>query len=195
MERDRMRREILAGRDQASPHSLAIKSELIIARLFHLAEVREAATIMFYASFRSEVQTMAAVTRAIKEGTRVALPLSLPKEKKLLPYLVKDPRRDLKPGFCAIPEPDPGSATLLNPAEIDLIIVPGSVFDRAGGRLGYGGGFYDRFLADQAPLAFRVGLAFELQVVADPLPLAAHDQPLDCLVTEAQTYRFVRATG
>ena len=130
--------------------------------------------------------------RLVAVSKRIALPLTLAKEKMLRPYLIKDPNRDLKPGYCSIPEPDPDSAVLLNPQEIDVVIVPGSVFDHNGGRLGYGGGFYDRFLANQAPAPFRVALAFELQVIDDSLPLASHDQPLDCLVTEKRTFRFDR---
>ena len=194
MERDKIRREVIALRDQLTPQNLAIKSELVVENLCQLAEFQAATTVMFYASFKSEVQTMGAIARCIKMGMRVALPLTLAKEKMLRPYLIKDPNRDLRPGYCSIPEPDPDSATLLNPQEIDLVIVPGSVFDHNGGRLGYGGGFYDRFLANQAPAPFRVALAFDLQVIDDSLPLAAHDQSLDCLVTEKKILRFDRTS-
>ncbi|MBE0584168.1 MAG: 5-formyltetrahydrofolate cyclo-ligase, partial [Desulfofustis sp.] len=71
---------------------------------------------------------------------------------------------------------------LVAPIDLDLIILPGSVFDRRGGRFGYGGGYYDRLLA-QVPNATRIALAFELQVV-DRLPLADHDELLDRIVTE-----------
>jgi 5-formyltetrahydrofolate cyclo-ligase len=192
MERDQVRRKVIAARDQLSADDLAVKSELIVENLFQLAEFQSAATVMFYASFRSEVQTMAGIARCIEQGKRVGLPLTLVKEKVLRPYLIKDPNRDLRPGYCSIPEPDPGLAVRLNPQEIDVVIVPGSVFDQSGGRLGYGGGFYDRFLAKQAPVAFRIALAFELQVIADRLPLAPHDQPVDCLVTEKKIFRFER---
>lgn len=193
MERDEIRRRMRANRNQISPDILADNSALIADNLFRLAEFMAAKTVMFYASFKSEVQTMNAIARALRQGTRVALPLSLPEEKQLRPYLISNPARDLRPGYCGIPEPDPAWARLLEPTEIDLVIIPGCVFDLDGGRLGYGGGFYDRFLADQAPAAFRVALAFEMQVAAGTsLPMAPHDQPMDCLVTEQQTYRFSR---
>lgn len=194
MDRENIRREILADRDKAALHTLAVNSALIGETLFNLAEIKAAKTIMFYANFKSEVQTADAIARSLKEGLRVVLPLSLVKERRLRPYLIKNQDTDLKPGFCSIPEPDPDFTTAINPAEIDVIIVPGSVFDHNGGRLGYGGGFYDRFLANQAPTAFRIGLAFELQIVAGGLPLAPHDQPIDCLVSEKKTYRFMRST-
>jgi 5-formyltetrahydrofolate cyclo-ligase len=71
--------------------------------------------------------------------------------------------------------------------------MPGSVFDLRGGRLGYGGGFYDRFLQTAAPQALRIGLAYDLQVVA-AVPLQRHDQQLDYLVTETRTIRVDRVS-
>jgi len=143
MERDKIRRQVIALRDQLTPQDLAIKSERAVENLFQLAEFMAASTVMFYASFKSEVQTMGAIARCLKQGKRVALPLTLAKEKMLRPYLIKDPKRDLKPGYCAIPEPDPDLAVRLNPQDIDVVIIPGSVFDRNSGRLVYGGGFFD----------------------------------------------------
>lgn len=190
MERDQIRRKILATRNQLSAHDLAVKSELIIEKLVQLAAFKAAATVMFYASFKSEVHTLASLARCITQGKRIVLPLTLVKEKLLRPYLIKDPLHDLKPGYCAIPEPDPSRTTQVDPREIDAIIIPGSVFDHHGGRLGYGGGFYDRFLTNQAPTAFRIALAFDLQVTDASLPLADHDQQMDCLITEQKIFRF-----
>ncbi len=193
MERDKIRRAALAARDRLAPGELREISRLVTARIFRLEEFTAAATVLFYAAFKSEVQTMAAIEESLEMGKRVALPLTLAAERQLQPYLVTDPARELRPGYCSIQEPDPGLAPALDPREIDLVLVPGSVFDRHGGRLGYGGGFYDRFLARPAVKAFRVGLACELQVAPGRLVLAPHDQPLDCLVTEKTVYRFARS--
>ena len=70
-------------------------------------------------------------------------------------------------------------------------MLPGSVFDRAGNRLGYGAGFYDRFLAQEAPRAIRIGLGFSLQLV-ERLPALAHDIPMNQLITERETLTFGR---
>lgn len=190
MERNIIRRKIIADRNQLTSQDLEIKSKLIIENLFNLAEFKTATTVLFYASFKSEVQTMAAIEKGITMGLRIALPRTLASEKQLIPYLINDPKQDLKPGYCSIPEPDPVSTIPLAPQEIDLVIIPGSVFDQNGGRLGYGGGFYDRFLTNQAPAASRIALAFDLQVVDDNLPLESHDQPIDWLVTEKNIFRF-----
>jgi 5-formyltetrahydrofolate cyclo-ligase len=192
MKREELRQKTLKDRDRLTDQELELKSNAIISNLFGLEEMQGTPTIMFYASFRSEVQTMAAIGSSLAVGMRVALPLSLPDERVLKPYLVRDLSRDLRPGFCSIPEPVPGKAEAVDPGEIEVVVIPGSVFDYNGGRLGYGGGFYDRFLVQQAGSAFRVALAFDLQVVDQELPLELHDQGVDCLVTERKVLRFAR---
>lgn len=187
-----LRQRILAGRDRLSPREIEAKSAAITERLFHLEPFAQSRTVMFYAGFRSEIRTAAAMVRCLEGGARLALPLSLPASRGLQPRLVTDLAHNLRPGYCGIAEPDPELTELLNPAQIEVVIVPGSVFDLRGGRLGYGGGYYDRFLAREAPQALRIGLAFALQVVTEELPLFGHDQRLDYLVTEEQVYSFFR---
>lgn len=184
------RRQVLAARDRLSAAELAGKSAAITERLFQLPGFLNCRLVMFYASFRSEVRTGAAISGGLSRGVEVALPLALPTGHGLQPRLVTDPSRQLRPGYCAIPEPDPEQTLVVNPREIEVVIVPGSVFDGQGGRVGYGGGFYDRFLQQEAPQALRIGLAFALQVQANALPLAPHDQRLDVLVSEEGVYEF-----
>ena len=69
-----------------------------------------------------------------------------------------------------------------------MIVVPGVAFDARGGRLGYGGGFYDRFLASAGEGAIRIGICFEVQVV-DEVPMAGHDLRVDAVVTEQRVLR------
>jgi 5-formyltetrahydrofolate cyclo-ligase len=182
--RAQIRRRVLAARDALTPAERRSKSALIHAALAGLEPVRRAATIMTYLHFRSEVETLPGLLAYLPAGCRLAVPLTLVAAQRLEIFLLSDPARQLRPGYCGIPEPDPARADLLDPGELDLVLVPGSAFDRRGGRLGYGGGYYDRFLAAAAPQALRVGLAFDLQVV-EPLPLLPHDQRLHYLVSES----------
>lgn len=187
-----LRQQILAARDDLPAGEIAAKSAAITEQLFRLEIFRDCRSVMFYAGFRSEVQTVGAMARCLEQGVRLALPLTLLASRGLQPRAVSDLALDLRPGFCGIAEPDPSRTIAMDPGEIEAVIVPGSAFDLRGGRLGYGGGFYDRFLAREAPQALRIGLAFALQVVAGELPLAEHDQRLDYLVTEEQVYAFPR---
>ena len=186
-----LRQATLTRRDRTSPARREAWSRAIAARLAQLPQLQEAQAIFTYVHFRSEVETLSLIAAWLAAGKQVCVPLTIPAERRLAAYWITDPARDVAPGYCRIPEPDPQRTALADPKEIEIVILPGSVFDLSGGRLGYGGGFYDRFLADQAPQALRVGLAFELQVT-ERLPLLAHDQPLDLLVTEDQLLSFPR---
>lgn len=185
--RRNMRREILRARDLLSAGEREKLSRAIHEQLWRIEEFRAAAVIFSYVQFRSEVETLPLINRCLALGKQVAVPLTIPGE-ILEPYLLKDPELDLRPGYCSIPEPDPARLALLDPELIEVIILPGSVFDRQGGRLGYSGGYYDRFLANRAPRAIRIGLAYQLQVVPE-VPLLSHDMRLDFLVTEQGVVR------
>lgn len=181
--REQLRRRVLVARDALSPEARRSKSAAVHAHLAQLAEVGRARLILVYLHFRSEVETLPALAAALPPACRLAVPLTLVGEKRLAIYQLTAPEYQLRSGYCGIPEPDPARCLPLDPAELDLVLLPGTVFDPRGGRLGYGGGYYDRFLVREAPQAIRVGLAFQLQLV-DHLPLLPHDQPLHHLVTE-----------
>lgn len=181
--RNTLRNEVLAQRDALTTEQRHMKSLAVLEKIWQVEEFRKAATIFIYVNFRSEVETLPLISQCLAGKKRVAVPLTDKKNNRLVPYGIRDPGRQLKPGYCGIPEPVPAHSEPIDPGLIDAIILPGSVFDAAGGRLGYGGGYYDRFLESAAPAAFRIGLAFEMQIVA-AVPLLPHDQKLQTLVTE-----------
>ena len=189
-ERTALRTRILAARDTLSAEERQRKSQLISERILTLPEFANARSVFTYVSFRSEVETLPLIARCLQKGMRVSVPLTLVKEHRLQAYALTDPARDLAPGYCSIPEPRQ-TLPLVDPAAIEVVVTPGSVFDLRGGRLGYGGGYYDRFLQSAAPQALRIGLAFDLQVVA-AVPLKSHDQQLDYLITETRTIHLER---
>lgn len=183
MERTTLRREKLAERDRLAPEQRAAWSRQIRENVVGLDAVAGARHVMLYVGFRSEVETMPLFDLFLRRDMLVSAPLTLVQEKRLLPYPITDPALDLRPGYCGIAEPDSGRLSPVDPAAIDVVLVPGAVFDGHGGRLGYGGGYYDRFLAHEAPLALRIGLAFEMQVV-DRVPVLDHDVKMHYLITE-----------
>ncbi len=91
----------------------------------------------------------------------------------------------LRPGMWNLLEPDPGESPVVPPSEIDLLLIPGLAFTLAGGRLGRGGGFYDRFLARVHPRAVVLGICFHPQLLP-ALPLEIHDHEVDLVVTEEE---------
>ncbi|HEY6009906.1 MAG TPA: 5-formyltetrahydrofolate cyclo-ligase [Nitrospirota bacterium] len=180
-----IRKQVLSSRDGLPSAERARKSREIEERLFSLAEFSEAAVVMFFASFRSEVETGGMIRRALAAGKRVVLPKV--KGEALALFEIRDFDRDVSPGAWNIPEPR--EAVSANLGDIDLIILPGVAFDGQGNRLGYGAGFYDKLLP-----AFRkttVALAFEVQIVPR-VPVSPHDIPVRKIVTEK---RVITAQG
>lgn len=188
--RNELRRRILARRGQMSAEERRTKSTLITERLLVMPEFKRAGTIFTYINFRSEVETLSLADKCLQLGKRLCAPVTLTADRRLAACLLTNPEGELRPGYCQIPEPDISKAELVAPQEIDIVVLPGSVFDRTGGRLGYGGGYYDRFLAREAPNALRIGLAFELQIL-DEVPLMAHDMRLHYLLSESATQQCV----
>lgn len=181
-----LRARILADRDAQTPAEIRQKSRAIHENVRKLVQLQRSRTIFAYVSFRSEVDTTGLIDELLAAGKKVAVPVTRVKDKRLDVISITSRDRDLVPGYCRIPEPRPElwQTAVVAEKEIEVILLPGSVFDHRGGRFGYGGGYYDRFL-ERNPQALRIGLAFDLQVVEEA-PLAAHDQLLDLVITESR---------
>ena len=192
-ERQMLRNKILGARDLLSASERHEKSSSAIQNFWSLPEMKRWSTLFVYVNFRSELETLELIRLCLSQGKRVAVPLVDASTVSMIPLLIQDPEKDLVPGYYGIPEPDPQKSLRVAAREIDAAVIPGSVFDIQGGRLGYGGGYYDRFLVNEAPQAKRIGLAFEMQVV-EKVPVEPHDQPLDILITEKGIVNFPRNT-
>ena len=181
-----LRRRALAARDALPGAERARLSARVCARAAALPELVGAATIMLYASFRSEVETMALFAWALEAGKTVCTPRILA-PRLMAAYRVTDPETDLVPGSWGIPEPHEGLEEV-PPERMDVVVVPGAAFDLAGRRCGYGGGFYDTYLARTRPGTPWVALAFEAQLV-DELLCEPHDLAVSAVVTETRVIR------
>jgi len=186
-QRGALRRKVLQARDRLTQAARRTRSAALHGRLWGLAPFAAAEVLFIYVDFRSEVETLALIDQCLAKGKQVIVPL-VAEDNQLIPCRLTA-LDELRPGAFGIPEPDPQRCARVAPGTIDLVLLPGSVFDAEGGRLGYGGGYYDRFLVNEAPQALRLGVCFELQLV-EALPLLPHDQRLDILVTESRVLRF-----
>jgi 5-formyltetrahydrofolate cyclo-ligase len=177
-----LRERMIAARAGLSPGERAAASLAIASRLESLPAWSGARTVALYAPIGAEVDTAELALRAISGGKRVVWPRLAPSGKAM--EFAACAAADLVAGPARACEPPPSSPSV--PAgEIDLVAVPGVAFDARGGRLGRGRGHYDASLARFRPGAFRVGLAFESQVVA-AVPAEPHDERLDAIVTETR---------
>lgn len=192
-EKRKLRKRLLALRDGLSPERRAADSAKICERLCGLAAYRQARTVALFAAFRSEVDLDPAIERALAEGKRVLLPITILAERKLRFYAV-DSLSGLLRGAYDIREPDPRKGPLVPYEEIELVVTPGAGFDESGGRIGYGGGFYDAVLDATAGKAPAAAVAFDCQIV-DQVPAETHDRPVDLIVTPTRLIEARRKRG
>ncbi len=187
-----IRKKMLKERDALSKEIIKKKSTIIKKKIFTIKEVKEADSFFVYVNFRSEVETFDIIDELLKKNKKVTVPITHLKEKRIDAIQITCPQEELTPGYCDILEPkkEMWVNKKVDPKDIGVILLPGSVFDERGGRFGYGGGYYDRFLAN-TPEAIRVGVAFELQII-EKAPLQDHDELMDYIVTEKRIIRGTR---
>lgn len=171
-----LRKKILEKRNKLTRKQIIKKSNIIKEKLFSLPDYEKAKKILFYVSFGSEVDTH----DMIKESLKI---------KKVVVPKVKDHELILS-RIHSFSELSYGKYKILEPVKIkkidvkkvDLIIVPGIVFDKKGYRIGYGKGYYDGLLK-RFDHAKKIGLAFKLQIV-DSIPAEEHDIRVDKIISE-----------
>lgn len=159
-----------------------LKSSRIMYRLTALPEYAEARTVMFFVSHGSEVITDIMIGQAMRDGKRVCAPKADPEALELTARGVASIERDLEPGAYGIREPIPASCPVIDPRKIDLVLVPGLAFDASGHRVGYGKGYYDKWLKRFA-IGKRVGVCFDFQLVKR-VPRTEGDLPVAKVITE-----------
>ena len=145
-----------------------------------MPEVETASTVALYSALGAEADASSVVPLLLQRDVLVVFPRVVG---ELLEFAPASSLADLHPGYMGVMEP---KGVAMNASELDVIVVPGVAFDRVGGRLGQGGGHYDRTLAQLGSKTFRVGFCFSCQVV-DKVPREDHDELLDALVTENET--------
>jgi 5-formyltetrahydrofolate cyclo-ligase len=143
---------------------------------------QRARTVMGYWSIGSEIDTLPFLQAALDTNKTLVLPKINRTASVLDLYQVTNLETDLQTGIWNIREPNPTICRPATATQIDLILVPGVAFDRQGGRVGHGKGYYDKLLA-QCPRAYKIAAAFEGQVF-DRVPMDPHDIPVDALITE-----------
>lgn len=163
-------------------------SRQIMARVTAMPEYERAGTVMFYVDVRSEVRTRFALEAALNSGKRIAVPYCAGDDLELFRL---DAMEDLGIQTFGILEPLDRIRILpdrkVDVRELDLILVPGVAFDRDGGRVGHGKGYYDKLLHNARPETPLVALAFECQLFPK-IPTEEHDVFMDKVITENGIY-------
>lgn len=183
MNRNEIRQDALRSRMSLASDWVVDKSKAVMERIIASEAYLKSSHIMVYVDFRNEVRTGSLIAHALAHGKRVSVPITDIKEKRLTPSELLDYPGDLEPGAWGILEPKKSLVRPVDPGELDMVLVPGVAFDAGGNRLGYGGGFYDRFLPGTRPGTVYLAPAFEVQMVNNVLP-GPLDIPVHMIVTE-----------
>ena len=178
-----LRKELLKKRDSIPREVRKIKNGLIRDRLFSLYEIKNAKTLFFFASFRTEVNTSLMIEQVLSAEKRLVLPKVDAGNRRLVLYEVETVG-ELLPGYMGIPEPSITNAERhRNIQDVDAVIIPGAVYDTSGNRIGYGGGYYDKLLSGLTNKIPIIAPAYEEQVV-DSIPEEPHDIKVHMIVTD-----------
>ena len=179
------RKKVINLRKEKDKDFIKHNSDIITDKLLNLDCIKNAKNIMLYLDFNNEVSTDSLIKKLLNLGKIVSSPITLKEERKLIPSQITDLKNGIQYGAYNIREPKPECSPAINIKDLDVVIVPAVAYDKNCYRLGYGGGFYDRFLENLRKDAVTIGIAFDLQIFNE-VPKEAHDAQLDYIVTESR---------
>jgi 5-formyltetrahydrofolate cyclo-ligase len=180
-----LRQSIIARREAVPRADHDRMSSEISRHIIELEEYKKANTVLGFLSFGTEYESRGWVTQVLTDDKRLLLPRVNKATRELDIFRVCDPATQLEVGSYGIREPIPERCDTVALEEIDFILLPGVGFERDGSRLGYGGGFYDKFLARLPHRPVLVAAAFSLQLT-EGIPQEPTDRKVDRLVTELE---------
>ena len=162
-----------------------ISDKKIAEKLFALDEFKMAKTILIYASIEDEIRTDDIINCALESGKNVAVPLCSDEKGNMDFYLI-DSLSELETGMFGVREPNADNCDKLSDFSDSIIIVPGLSFDKFGKRIGYGKGYYDRFLSRYS--SFAIGLCYD-EMIACQLPADEYDKSVDLIITQSDVIK------
>lgn len=182
-----IRRRMLSLRDSVSNQDRTRMSEEIFHNVVLLPEFKKAKNILLFAGYGSEPDTLSFLPEFLDMGKRVYCPLV---EGDVMEFYQVSDASDFSEGYKGIPEPKAGNMRNYVPCKEDFMIIPGTVFDREGNRIGYGKGFYDKYLSDVFT-GQTAAIAFSFQVIENGnIPAEKTDIKMSCIVTEKEIIRI-----
>lgn len=179
----KLRKRFIEQRLRLLQQEVKQQSDTIMSTFFSTDYYKRAKVVMFYVDMRNEVMTKGAIEETLSKGKRVVVP-RVKKGYGLLAIEIKS-LDELEPGTFGVLEPPEKEEIFLD--DIDVVVVPGVVFDKKGYRIGYGGGYYDNFLPKLKANAKKIAVAFEIQMI-DLVPAESHDVKMDLIITDKRIY-------
>jgi 5-formyltetrahydrofolate cyclo-ligase len=182
-----VRRRVLDERDAVPIPDREAAAAAVTERFLALPEVHAARSVLAFSSFGSEVPLDPLIEILDARGVVVALPVIVGEALEARVYRPGAPTTTTSFGAR-----EPADGRPFAPEELDVIVTPAVAYDRAGRRVGYGGGFYDRFLPRTRSDAVRIGVGLGLQLLDEELPAGSFDLAVDIVVTPEEAVRCRR---
>jgi 5-formyltetrahydrofolate cyclo-ligase len=174
-------REIVKEKRKSIPKKAKEKmDDIIFNKVLESEAYKNAKLIFVYVSFEGEVDTHRIIKYALNHNKRICVPKIISIKEGFRAVEIKS-FEELEEGAYNILEPE-SFENEVNEKDIDLILMPGVAFDKNGGRVGYGGAFYDRFLKNVRENALKIALAYDFQIF-DEVPMEEHDIRIDGIIT------------
>ncbi|WP_027179737.1 5-formyltetrahydrofolate cyclo-ligase [Maridesulfovibrio bastinii] len=187
MNKEKLRKKLLCERAGLSSQQAFDKSESVVNSVKKLKAWAEAAEVLLYWPVRNEVDVRPLARSLWERGARVLLPCCRSDSPGEMDIGIVRAESDLVDGAYSIKEPDRSSCEFPQYVSPDIIIVPGVGFDRHGFRIGFGGGYYDRFLSrPEIATCLIVGVCYDFQII-ESVPVENWDKPVHALCTEGET--------
>jgi 5-formyltetrahydrofolate cyclo-ligase len=183
--KDAIRKQVLEVRNKLSDDEVYRLSENIFLNLRENSFFNNSTHVMIYLDFKHEVKTDLIINYCLEHGKKVYVPICIPETHELRISRITS-LKELQSGHFEIREPVTEYLRLSDSSRIDLVLVPGVAFDSSGNRIGFGAGYYDRFMKRLQSGAAKVAIAYSFQVV-DFVPSDEYDIPVDYIVTEKST--------
>lgn len=183
------RQAILQQRKALTKEEVHALSQLVLARVLSHPYLQQPRLIASYLSCSGELDTITLNEQLQNKQHQLCLPVISPTERGIMDFHCYHSLAELKPNKFNIPEPLPSKESLVQPHELELVVVPLVGFTGSGARLGMGGGYYDRILKQISPNCLKLGLAYDFQR-NDEIESKDWDVPLDEIITPTQHYRF-----
>ncbi len=187
--KNQLRQQYKQIRNRLTADQVISYSDSIARQLFATDFWQQSSTVMLYLSFQNEVITEAIYQRGWQEGKTMLLPICAPEGGRMEMSVITS-FDQLEPNRYGIGELPEHLQQLIAPEQIDVCLIPGIAFDHAGTRLGFGAGYYDRYLPRVNPSAKRIALAYECQMHSETLPRDAYDLPMQYILTERKLYQI-----
>lgn len=184
MNKSRIRKQMLNKRNKMTQDQVSEMSEKIMDTLKKIPVYKNSKTIMMYLNFGNEIESSEIIKESIKMGKTIVIPYCKSSDMSIIPTKINNLDLDLITDSTGYSQPKKESLDPIDNSEIDLIVVPGIAFDRKGFRVGFGAGYYDRYLGQLNFEIPTIGLAYDFQIVDSFIKMEDYDIPVDYVLTE-----------